>query len=141
MSIQGKTLVQHPDMRGYFTEMWRESWGVPIAQVSHSMMYQGVIKAWHWHERQTDIWYVVSGVLLVAVYAPHKDYLKEEILSGNGNRVLAIPREWWHGCKVLQGPCHLIYLTDREYDPKDEHRAPHDADPPGYDWLKGAPIT
>ena len=141
MRPQGKELTLHVDERGFFVEAWRASWGMDVKQVSHSRMYQGVVKAWHWHRQQTDVWHVVRGVLLVALYHPVKHKLLTEIMSAGGTRVVRIPPGWWHGCKVLSGPCDLIYMTDYEYDGTDEFREPHDIDPPGYDWLKGAPIT
>ena len=143
MSNEMHDLIKYADERGFFAELWRESWSwrFPAKQVSHSMMYTGVVKAWHWHIFQRDLWYVVSGVLKLVTYHPATGELWEQIMSPERMRVALIPPTVWHGCKVLQGPCHLIYLTDQEYNPEDEHREPHDVDPPGYDWLKGAPIT
>ena len=38
-----------------------------FGQCSHSMMFDGVAKAWHLHRKQTDWWYVVGGVLRVGL--------------------------------------------------------------------------
>jgi dTDP-4-dehydrorhamnose 3,5-epimerase len=40
-----------------------------------------------------------------------------------------------HGYKVLgTEPAHLVYVTDRYYDPKDEGRLAYDHPDIGYDW-------
>lgn len=128
-------LTTHPDQRGFFREVLRASNGVEFAQLSHSKMGQGVIKAWHIHKRQTDYWYVVGGIVL-AVTCDVKLRECQEFLLGDDHPpgVLVIPPGVAHGCKVLQGPAHLLYVTSQEYDGSDEGRIPFDA--LGYDWHK-----
>jgi dTDP-4-dehydrorhamnose 3,5-epimerase len=68
--IEFKDLVTHADERGFFREIIRvgdEFFNEGFAQWSHSLMFDGVIKAWHFHNIQTDWWYVVSGVLRVGL--------------------------------------------------------------------------
>jgi dTDP-4-dehydrorhamnose 3,5-epimerase len=71
MTIDGvvaRELVTHLDERGFFREIIRTTddfFADGFGQWSHSLMYQGVIKAWHIHEKQVDWWYVASGVLKV----------------------------------------------------------------------------
>ena len=133
---------RHWDERGFFFEVHRQSHlDFAVRQVSHSMSFEGVIKAWHIHEKQSELWYLVAGVIKAVVYYPDQKVLQENVMSPDQRCFQWVPPGVWHGYKVLQGPCHLIYLMDREYDPTDEYRKPHDAVLPGYDWLKGAPIT
>jgi dTDP-4-dehydrorhamnose 3,5-epimerase len=54
--------------------------------------------------------------------------------------VVAIPPGVAHGCKVLQGPSILFYITSETYNPNDEGRIPHDDPTVGYDWLAMPPI-
>ena len=66
-----KDLVTHPDDRGFFREVIRvtdDFFQEGFGQFSHSLMYPGVAKAWHIHQRQVDWWYVATGVLKVALY-------------------------------------------------------------------------
>ena len=66
-----KELTTHRDERGFFRELVRVSddfFAEGFGQWSHSLMYAGVIKAWHVHRKQVDWWYVCSGVLKVALY-------------------------------------------------------------------------
>ena len=145
-----KDLDTYGDERGFFREIIRvsdEFFDEGFGQFSHSLMYPGVIKAWHIHEKQVDWWYVVSGVLKVALNDRREDSSTfrqaSEFLMGDNQlaRVLKIPPGVAHGCKCVSGPAHLLYITSRVYDPKDEGRIPHDDADIGYDWLAGPPIT
>lgn len=150
--IQGvisKLLVVHTDERGFFTELIRASdefFKEGFGQWSHSLMYPGVIKAWHFHRKQVDWWYVCSGVLKVALHDLRHDSptkgVTEEIVMGEHRepRVLKIPPGVAHGCRCLSGPAHLFYVTSNTYNPEDEGRILHDDPEIGYDWLAGPPI-
>lgn len=144
-----KSLVTHTDDRGFFREIicvtddfFEEGFG----QWSHSLMYPGVIKAWHIHGKQTDWWYVGTGVLKVVLYDAREDSPTRgeimELLMGENQpeQVLRIPAGVAHGCKCISGPVHLFYVTSRIYDPDDEGRIPYDDTEIGYDWLKGPAI-
>src|SRR5260370_8702765 len=63
-----KELTTHADERGFFREVIRETdeFFDHFGQWSHSLMYPGVAKAWHIHQKQTDWWYVM-GSLKVAL--------------------------------------------------------------------------
>ena len=110
-------------------------------------MYQGVIKAWHFHRKQTDWWYVGSGVIKVALHDLRESSpsyrVTSDFLMGDHQEAAAvsIPPGVAHGCRVLQGPASLFYVTSHVYDPQDEGRLAHDDPEIGYDWLKRAPIT
>ncbi|MFQ5738504.1 MAG: dTDP-4-dehydrorhamnose 3,5-epimerase family protein [Acidobacteriota bacterium] len=141
-------LATHRDERGFFREILRVSddFFQDFGQWSHSLMYQGVIKAWHIHQKQIDWWYVAGGVLKVALHDIREDSPTSartiDFLMGEGQpaRVLRIPPGVAHGCKCVSGPAHLFYVTSRVYDPDDEGRIPHDDPEIGYDWLQGPPI-
>jgi len=148
--VEIKCLTTHTDGRGFFREIVRVTDGLFSAgfgQWSHSLMYQDVIKAWHWHSKQTDWWYVVSGVLRVGLCDMRKDSptYKEtmDFLMGDNQdaQVIKIPTGVAHGCKAVQGPVHLLYVTSHVYDPGDELRIPFDSPDIDFDWLAGPPIT
>lgn len=144
-----KELVTHRDERGFFRELirrddafFREGFG----QWSHSLMFDGVIKAWHFHRIQTDWWYVVGGVMRVglcdrredsATYGRTMDFLVGDLQPPV---VVKIPPGVAHGCKTIQGPVHLLYTTSHVYNPDDEIRIAHDDPTIAFDWLKGPPI-
>ncbi len=144
-----KNLKTHVDNRGFFREIIRktdEFFEEGFGQWSHSLMYPGVIKAWHIHNQQTDWWYVCSGVLKVVLYdkRPESSTYRQrmEIMLGENYQasVVKIPPGVAHGCKCMSGPANLFYITSHTYDPEDEGRIPHDDPEIGYDWLAGPPI-
>ena len=68
--VKVKDLVVHPDDRGFFVEVLKfgEETYAEIKQTSYTETYPGVIKAFHWHRRQTDIWCVVSGMAQIVLH-------------------------------------------------------------------------
>ena len=141
-----KDLVTHIDERGFFREIIRvtdDFFAEGFGQWSHSLMYPGVIKAWHIHKVQVDWWYVGSGVVKVVLHdtrpgsPTHRQTM--EFLMGDNQpaRVLRVPPGVAHGCKCISGPAHLFYITSNVYDPADEGRLLHDDPEIGYDWRKG----
>jgi dTDP-4-dehydrorhamnose 3,5-epimerase len=144
-----KELTTHSDERGFFREIIRANdafFAEGFGQWSHSLMYDGVIKAWHLHRVQTDWWYVVTGVLQIGLCDLRSDSLtyKEsmEFLMGDYQKakVLKIPPGIAHGCKTVQGPVHLLYMTSHVYNPADKIRIAHDDPEIGFDWLRGPVI-
>ena len=145
-----KKLITYPDQRGFFREVVRvsdEFFGEGFGQWSHTKSYQGVVKAWHIHQRQVDWWYVASGRVKVALYdtradSPTHSHLLEILLGDEMEpSVLRVPPGVAHGYRVLSAEANLFYITSRTYDPADEGRLPYDDPAIGYDWVSGPPIT
>lgn len=145
--IQGvlfKELVTHPDERGFFREMLRHSdalFSFGCGQISHSLVYQGVIKAWHYHKHQTQLNYVVNGLIKVVLYdnrAESPSFRERiEFLAGDNqiSRIYCFPPGVVHGYKCLNGPMNIIYVTSGVYDLSDEGRIPFDDKEIGYNWF------
>lgn len=145
-----KELVTFSDERGYFREIIRESddfFSEGFGQWSHSLVHEGVAKAWHIHKIQTDWLYLVTGAMKVGLYDTREDSVTHgetmEILLGDfyKTQVIKIPPGIAHGYKVLQGPANVIYITSHTYNPDDELRIPHDDPKIGYDWVSGPKVT
>ncbi len=146
-----KELVRFPDERGFFEEMIRktdEFFVEGFGQVSHSFMLGGVVKAWHIHKTQVDWWYIVRGVIKVALYDARessKTYkeLNEFTVGAEGkpNKIIKIPPGVAHGLKVVEGPADLVYVTSGIYSKDEEGRIAYDDPGIGYDWVQGMPIT
>lgn len=145
--VEFKHLQTHADERGFFREVLRDSDKIlaeGFGQWSHSLMHQGVTKAWHIHANQVDWWYVPIGVVKAVLHDSREDSTTygqiNEFLLGDGYSpmLLKIPPGVAHGCKVVQGPAHLLYVTSLEYNPAEEGRIPFDA--LDYDWLAGPEI-
>jgi dTDP-4-dehydrorhamnose 3,5-epimerase len=138
-------LVTHADERGFFREVVRtaDTAGLAhVAQVSHSLVNPGVIKAWHYHPRQVEGWYVASGLLRLVLHDLREGSRSrgrtEEWLLGDGQpaRVIVVPAGVAHGCKCLAGPAHLIYLESMVYAPEEDRKMPQDDPRIGYDWTR-----
>jgi dTDP-4-dehydrorhamnose 3,5-epimerase len=145
--VQVKELVVRPDDRGMFTELVKVTDDFvaphPFAQISHTVTYPGVIKAFHWHKGQTDYWYCVAGNIRVGLAdlragSPTEGAKMTVYLGEWGRQVLKIPPGVAHGYQVLSNvPAQLIYYTTRPYDPQepDEERIPWDDPAIGFDWT------
>jgi dTDP-4-dehydrorhamnose 3,5-epimerase len=115
---------------------------VAIAQTTYTVAYPGVIKAFHWHKRQKDVWFFVSGMAQVVLYDMRPEsttYRQTDVLyMGEHNPlVVSIPEYVAHGYRVLGNePAGLFYHTTSVYDPKypDEERLPFDSAEIGFDW-------
>ena len=126
-----KALKTHADERGFFREIFRfseEFNDVSVGQLSHSLVNEGVIKAWHGHKVQSQWNYVVTGLIKVALhdYRANSPTYKEtmEFLVGDGQEPSAyfFPPGVLHGYKCLKGPMQIIYVTSGVYDLEDEVR-------------------
>ena len=146
--IQGvalKRLVVHPDDRGMFMEVLRadDPFYRRFGQTSFTVTYPGVIKAFHWHTRQDDLWFVASGMAQAVLHDLREDsptYRQTEVYYlGEQNRaLLCIPAGVAHGYRVLgTQPVALFYHTTEPYDPRapDEERIPFDDPTIGFDWT------
>ncbi len=61
-----------PDDRGYLMEMFRSDSPdfQKFGQVYMTVVYPGVVKAWHYHKKQTDNFVCVAGMAKVALTMP-----------------------------------------------------------------------
>lgn len=135
-----------PDDRGYFLEVHRSGCGLAshfpatTSQVSATVTYSGVVKAFHYHLHQYDCWTVVKGMIQVAL----ADLRSDSPTFGQRNTLyvgelrpvhLLIPPGVAHGYKVIgTEPAVLVYVTSRFYDPSDEHRIEFDDPQLNYEW-------
>jgi len=139
-----KKLITHSDDRGYFREVLREDDNLltHFGQTSITKTYPGVIKAFHWHNQQDDIWYVASGMARIVLYdrrpASPTYKVTQVIYAGDDNPVsVLIPIGIAHGYQVLGNqPVILFYHVTKAYDPKnpDEERIDWDDPEIGFDW-------
>lgn len=132
------------DERGYLMEILRETdpHFTHFSQVYVSKNYPGVVRAWHYHKKQTDIWAVLHGMIKVGLYDMREGSPTEgevqEVFLGDDNRVaLVIPVGVAHGYKTCgQTPSLLLNFTDFLYNREvpDEFRLAWDSPEVPYDW-------
>jgi dTDP-4-dehydrorhamnose 3,5-epimerase len=138
-------LAVHSDDRGFLMEVVKK--GNPlfkeVAQTTYTEAYPGVIKAFHWHRKQTDIWFFCRGMAEVVLYdlrddSPTRGEKNVFIMGERAPRLLSIPPGVAHGYRVLGNePASLFYHTTEAYDPRnpDEERIPHDDESIGHSWT------
>ncbi len=132
------------DDGGAMTELARFASGSPaafpdftLAQINYSTLEAGVTKAFHVHNKQTDIWFVPpeDRVLLILVdvrQGSRTEKTVTKLMLGDGQSLLVrIPPGVAHGCRNVGGkPARIVYLTDLHFSAEsgvtDEGRLPWD---------------
>jgi dTDP-4-dehydrorhamnose 3,5-epimerase len=148
--VEVKNLNVFLDDRGYLFEMMRSSDKIfgkaKIKQTTFSHLFPDAVKAFHYHENQTD-WVVCVEGNVKLILVDFRSWIKKGITSIKGLEkevleksipkifylgerkpsLIKIPKGVWHGYTAVGGkPASIIYFTDQTYDLKDEHRIPWD---------------
>ena len=133
-----------PDERGRLMEMFRsdEDDFEKFGQVYLTTAWPGVVKAWHYHRKQTDNFVCVQGMMKVALYDAREDSPTKsetaEFFMGVWNPIrLRIPAGVYHGFKCISTGEAMIVNVPTEpysYDQPDEYRLPAHTDEIPYDW-------
>lgn len=141
--VERVALKLQTDDGGNFCEIARLEQGMQqglaapfeVKQISFSVLLPGVVKAFHLHYKQDDIWYVpFSHRLLVNLHdvredSPTFDMHERLILGGGTNQLLRIPAGVAHGAKnAYSKPMFLFYGTSQQFSAEapDEQRLPWD---------------
>lgn len=142
--VKTKQLRVIPDERGYLMEMLRcdDKMFLKFGQVYLTVAYPGVVKGWHYHKNQDDIFVTVKGMIKLVLYDQRREAvthgLINEFFIGERNPMLVtIPAGVVHGFKGIGvEPAYLINLPTEPYNytEPDEYRIPpHDSSIP-YNW-------
>lgn len=131
---------------GYLMEVLRDDDGLlkKFGQSTLTVAYKGTIKAFHWHERQDDLWFAATGKAIVVLYDNRPTsvtYKKTEIITAGRDdyKLIVIPVGVLHGYKVVsEEPVLMFYHTTESYNPEspDEKRIPWNDPKIGFDWSK-----
>jgi dTDP-4-dehydrorhamnose 3,5-epimerase len=129
---------------GSMTELARFASGIPaafpgftLAQINYSTIEPQVVKAFHLHHRQTDIWFVPPEDRIVLVLvdvragSPTEKIVTKMLLGDGQSSLVRIPPGVAHGCRnVGAKPARVIYMTDVPFSAEagvtDEGRLPWD---------------
>ena len=139
-----KKLHGNADERGCLTEILRSDDEIfeRFGQIYVSLNYPGVIRAWHYHKKQDDLWAVVKGMVKAVLYdlregSPTYGEVQEVFLGEQNMILLKIPRGVIHGYKTIGvEPSLLLNIPTELYDTAqpDEYRLPYNTDEIPYDW-------
>ncbi len=143
--VKVKQVMRACDDRGFFSEVLKdgEDSAIPVKQTSYTETHPGVIKAFHWHERQWDAWFVAKGSAQIVLHdlrdgSPTKGVTQVVYAGEDTPLLVAIPPGVAHGYRVLGSTrvC-LFYHTSEAYDAAnpDEKRIPFDDPAVGFDWT------
>lgn len=142
--VEVKQLTRNADERGFLMEIMRNDDPIftKFGQCYVSMNYPGVVRAWHYHEKQDDFFVVVKGMIKVGLYdmregSPTRGEVSEYYLGDNNNIVLKIPVGVAHGYKTVGvEPSLLVNFPSEVYNREepDEQRLPWDTDQIQFDW-------
>ena len=139
-----KKLRLIPDERGWLMEILRADDEIfdQFGQVYLTTAYPGVVKAWHYHKKQTDNFTCVHGMMKVVLYDNRKESptcgMLMELFVGEKNPLLiSVPPLVHHGFKAI-GPETAFFVSiptlPYNYEEPDEYRLPPDTPEIPYDW-------
>jgi len=138
-----KPLKVFHDDRGCFMEVLRQDdpFLARFGQSSFTITYPGVVKAWHYHAVQDDLWFVASGMAQIGLHdlrdeSPTRGQTDVLYLGEYNRALLVIPHGVAHGYRVLNAqPMSLVYYTTEVYNPQDELRRAWDDPEIGFSWT------
>ncbi|WFN35339.1 dTDP-4-dehydrorhamnose 3,5-epimerase family protein [Methanogenium sp. S4BF] len=139
-----KHLKVIPDERGWLMEILRcdDEIYSQFGQVYCTTAYPGVVKAWHYHKKQTDNFTCVHGMMKVALYDDREDSptfrnLMELFIGEKNPALVTVPPGVCHGFKAI-GDTTAFFVSiptlAYNYSDPDEFRLPPDTDEIPYDW-------
>ena len=144
--VKTKKLRVMPDERGWLMEILRADDSelfTKFGQVYASATYPGVVKAWHFHARQTDNFACVAGMIKLVLVdtrdgSPTRDTVNEFFLGVHNPVLVQVPKLVYHGWKCISAePSLVINVPDEPYDhtdPDEQRIDPHGTLP--YDWMR-----
>jgi len=144
--VKSKALRLIPDERGFLLEILRADdpeLFVKFGQVYVSATYPGVVKAWHYHQRQIDNFACVAGMVKLVLIdtradSPTKGAVNEFFVGTQNPMLVQVPNLVYHGWKSIGQDLALVVNVPTEpyhYGEPDEYRLdPHDTLP--YDWNR-----
>jgi len=143
--VKIKPIKRFCDDRGFFCEVIKDGEETfhEIKQTSYTETLPGVIKAFHWHRKQWDVWFVVNGLAQVVLHDLRENSSTkgetQVVFAGRENPILiSIPPGVAHGYRVIgnEKVC-LFYHTSEAYNPTepDEERISFDDPQINFDWT------
>ncbi|MFN2525342.1 MAG: dTDP-4-dehydrorhamnose 3,5-epimerase family protein [Actinomycetota bacterium] len=137
-------IARHADSRGSFAEIFRQSGrAARFVQANHSHSKRGVLRGFHYHVNQADLWYLVRGEIQVALVdlrdAKGGPATTTFLLDDQSPASVFIPRGVAHGYLALTD-ADVIYLVDQEYDGSDEHGIAWNDPSLAIEWQIADPI-
>jgi len=144
--VRVKPLRVIPDERGRVMEILRRDDDLfeKFGQVYMTTVYQGVVKAWHYHRKQTDNLAVVRGMVKLVLYdgregSPSRGQVEEFFIGEHNPCLVQIPPMVCHGFKGISPEESIVINCPTEpynHAEPDEFRLEAHTDRIPYDWAR-----
>ena len=150
-TIAGVKLVHlqsFDDERGRFLETFRTEWFPERVwndvQTNRSDSKKNVLRGLHFHHKQVDYWYLLSGAVRVGLY----DLRRSSSTRGAGEVIdlsdkepmgVFVPVGVAHGYLALTDSV-ITYVVDNYYDNRDEHGVAWNDPDIGLNWGVESPL-
>jgi dTDP-4-dehydrorhamnose 3,5-epimerase len=142
--VRTKSLKVIPDERGRLMEILRADDEIffRFGQVYMTTAYPGVVKGWHYHQKQTDHFAVVRGMIKLVLFdrradSPTRRAVNEFFLGEHNPLLVQIPPHVLHGFKCVSAEEAIVINCPTEvycYDQPDEFRVDPFSQEIPYDW-------
>ena len=132
--VERRRLEPHTDPRGTLRELWRHSvQPIEVHQALVTSSSGGALRGMHYHLRQSDICYVATGRIFLALVDLRAERPAAEELWLDQDESVLVPPGVAHGYATDEGAV-VIYLLTTEVDGSDEHGFRHDDPAAGLHW-------
>jgi dTDP-4-dehydrorhamnose 3,5-epimerase len=136
------TLRQIPDERGKIMHMLRvdDPHFEQFGEIYFSVIYPGVVKGWHLHQKMTLNYAVISGMIKLVLYddrpaSPTHQEVQELFLGEANYALVRIPPGIWNGFKGIgTTPAIVANCATLPHDPAEISRMDPFDNPIPYDW-------
>lgn len=137
-----RPLRQIHDERGKVMHMLRQDdpWFEKFGEIYFSVVYPGVIKGWHLHQRMTLNYAVVNGMIKLVLYddregSPTRGEFQEVFTGEDNYALITIPPGVWNGFKGMGvKPAIVANCATEPHDPEEIVRVDPFAEKIPYDW-------
>lgn len=137
-----RPLRQIPDERGKVMHMLRrdDPWFEKFGEIYFSVVYPGVIKGWHLHNRMTLNYAVVTGMIKLVLYddregSPTRGELQELFTGEDNYALITVSPGVWNGfIGIGINPAIVANCATEPHDPEEIVRMDPFTEKIPYDW-------
>ncbi len=137
-----RPLKQIPDERGTIMHMLRcdDPHYERFGEIYFSVVYPGIIKGWHLHQRMTLNYAVIRGMIKLVLFddrqgSPSQGKLMEIFTGVDNYTLVTIPPLVWNGFKGIGAePAIVANCASEPHDPTEIMRMDPFTDKIPYDW-------
>ncbi len=144
--VRTKQLTVVADERGRLMEMLRadDECFTRFGQVYLTTAYPGVVKAWHYHKKQTDHFVCVAGMIKLVLFDDRegsgtRGVINEFVVGEHNTLLVTIPPLVFHGFKgISEHEALVVNIPTDAYDHTNPDEFRLDVQDPEipYDWAR-----